>query len=80
MLILTRKVGESIAIGDNIQIYVVDIKGSQVKIGIDAPCDIKVHREEVYLKIQEENVLASRVVKDDLASVEDLVKIGKNKT
>jgi len=80
LLILTRKVGESIAIGDDIQIRVVDIKGAQVKIGIDAPCDIKVHREEIYLKIQEENMRASMVAKDTLVSVEDLIPKDKNNT
>jgi len=74
LLILTRKVGESIAIGDDIQIYVVDIKGSQVKLGIKAPYDVKVHREEIYLKIQEENRLASEVGKEDLVSAENLIK------
>jgi carbon storage regulator len=55
MLVLTRKVDESIIIGDNIKITVVDIRGDQAKIGIEAPREISVHREEVYLEIQEEN-------------------------
>ncbi len=59
MLILTRKVGESINIGDNIKIQVVEIKGKQVRLGIEAPSDLKIHREEVYLRIQEENKLAA---------------------
>jgi len=46
MLILTRKKGESIAIGDNIQIQVLNVKGGQVRIGIDAPREVKVNREE----------------------------------
>ena len=58
MLILTRKLGESIRIGDNIKITVSDIKGKQIRIGIEAPEDIAVHREEVYLVIRE-NVLAA---------------------
>ena len=74
MLILTRKVGESIAIGDDIQIYIVDIRGTQVKLGIKAPSDVTVHREEVYLRIQEENKRAAEVGKEDLFSAEDLIK------
>ena len=73
MLILTRKVGESVAIGDDIQVSVVEIKGAQVKLGIRAPKDVTVHREEIYLKIQEENRRASQVSTDTLGSVEDLI-------
>jgi len=73
LLILTRKVGESVAIGDDIQVSVVEIKGTQVKLGIRAPKDVTVHREEIYLKIQEENKRASQVSTDTLGSVEDLI-------
>jgi carbon storage regulator len=73
LLILTRKVGESVAIGDDIQVSVVEIKGTQVKLGIRAPMDVTVHREEIYLKIQEENRRASQVSKEALVSVEDLI-------
>mgnify|MGYP003624506742 CR=1 FL=1 len=52
MLILTRKPGESIRLDDNILIKVFEINGSQARIGIDAPREVKVHREEVYQKIQ----------------------------
>lgn len=54
MLLLTRRVGETIMIGDNIQVTVVEVKGGQVKVGIEAPKDIPVHREDVYLKILRE--------------------------
>lgn len=74
MLILTRKLGESIAIGDNIKICVLGIHGRQVRIGIDAPPDVIVHREEIYLKVQEENRKASKSIKDDLMSVVNLLK------
>ncbi|MDA3957027.1 carbon storage regulator CsrA [Oceanispirochaeta sp.] len=61
MLILSRKKDESIIIGDNIIISVVDIKGDQVKLGIAAPGDVKVYRQEVYKAIQEENRAAAAV-------------------
>lgn len=55
MLVLTRKVNESIIIGDDVKITVVEVKGEQVKLGISAPKRISIHREEVYLEIQKEN-------------------------
>lgn len=60
LLVLTRKRDESIMIGDHIRIVVVDVRGDQVKLGIEAPRMIPVHREEVYLEIQEENKRAAR--------------------
>jgi carbon storage regulator len=75
MLILTRKVGESIRINDNICITIVEIDGKNVKIGIDAPKSISIHREEVFLRIKEENQKASGNVKDsDLGTLSDLFK------
>ena len=55
MLVLTRKLGESIAIDDHIKIMVVQIKGKQVRLGIQAPKETKIHREEVYAAIQDQN-------------------------
>ena len=52
MLILTRRVGEALMIGDNISISVLGVKGNQVRIGIDAPKEVAVHREEIFRKIQ----------------------------
>ncbi len=52
MLVLTRRLGEAITIGDNIRIVVVDISGHQVKLGIDAPKDVEIYREELYVKIK----------------------------
>lgn len=74
MLILTRKVGEVVAIGDDIQVSIVEIKGAQVKLGIRAPRDVEVHREEIYLKIQEENRRAALISRDVLETAQDLIR------
>ena len=55
MLVLSRKAEESMYIGDNIKITVLDIRGGQVRIGITAPDDVKIHREEIYNHISSEN-------------------------
>jgi len=60
MLVLTRKLGESIAIDDHIKIVVVQIKGKQVRLGIQAPKETKIHREEVYTSIQDQNKQAAQ--------------------
>ncbi|OGC75781.1 MAG: carbon storage regulator [candidate division Zixibacteria bacterium RBG_16_50_21] len=65
MLILTRKVGESITIGDDVKITVLGVQGQQVRLGIVAPQKVAVHREEIYLKIQEENKKTSSTPKED---------------
>lgn len=67
MLVLTRKLGESIAIDDHIKIVVVQIKGKQVRLGIKAPKETKIHREEVYQAIQDQNTEASQSNFEDLA-------------
>ena len=54
MLVLTRQINDSIIIGDNIKVYILDIKGRRARIGIDAPRDISVHHEEIYDRIQQE--------------------------
>lgn len=58
MLILARKVNESIIIGDQVEVSIIDIKGDQVKLGIKAPANVKVYRMEIYRAIQEENKAA----------------------
>ena len=71
MLVLTRKLGESIAIDDHIKIVVVQIKGKQVRLGIKAPRETKIHREEVYQAIQDQNEAASQVSIDAISQLSD---------
>ncbi|MFA5479042.1 MAG: carbon storage regulator CsrA [Candidatus Muiribacteriota bacterium] len=79
MLVLTRKKNESIIIGDSVEIVVVDIKGDQIKIGINAPKNISVHRKEVYEEIQRENILAaqSNIKAGKIKELDQLFKIKK---
>ncbi len=79
MLVLTRKKGEKIVIGDNIVLTVVDIKGDQIQLGIEAPRDIPVHREEVYKEIQEENIKSRKTEKLSLESIQKLLEKNKGK-
>jgi len=80
MLILTRKLGESIQIGDDIRIKIIDVSRSFVKVGIEAPRDVKVHREEIYERIREENILAGSSDQGGLSQAANLLKTkGKGK-
>lgn len=54
MLILTRRVGETVMIGDNVTVTVLGVKGNQVRLGVNAPKDVAVHREEIYERIKQE--------------------------
>ncbi len=74
MLILTRKVGESIVIGDNIVIKVVETGKNNIRIGIDAPREITVLRQEVYESIQRENILSSKGDKFDITRAAKLIE------
>jgi carbon storage regulator len=77
MLVLTRKKNQSIIINDNIEVVVVDIKGDQVKLGINAPKNISVHRKEVYEEIQRENRLAASA-NININKINDLNDLLKN--
>jgi carbon storage regulator len=74
MLVLTRKIGEKIQIGDDIGLQILDIQGNTVRIGVIAPRHIAVHREEIYEKIIEENKRAAETV--TLEQAEKLMQFG----
>lgn len=74
MLVLTRKSGEGIRIGDDIKIIVVEVKDNNVKLGIEAPLRLSVHREEIYKKIQAENIRAASVPADLTEKLKDMGK------
>ena len=78
MLVLTRNLGESIRIGDNIIVKVVDLDSRHVKLGIDAPRAVTVNREEIYERIQKENLAASALKDQGLKNIADALR--KNKT
>ena len=66
MLVLTRKVHQSIIIGDEIEVVVLEVRGEQVRVGIRAPRNVSVHRKEIYEQIHEENKDASEVRPEDV--------------
>ncbi len=76
MLVLTRKLGESIAIDDHIKIMVVQIKGKQVRLGIQAPKETKIHREEIYTSIQDSNKEAAGLSPKSVSNMADIIKSG----
>ena len=79
MLVLTRKAGEGIIIGDDIKITVVELKGGGVRIGIDAPREMKVHRKEVFDKIKQENKEATQWDIADLNELSSILDAGRKK-
>lgn len=74
MLVLSRKRDESIIIGDDVVVTIIDIKGEQVKLGVSAPKSISIHRKEVYEAIQAENVAASRPEAQNLSVLANVLK------
>ena len=69
MLTLTRSVGETIRIGDDIEVHVVEVRGGTVRLGFKAPREVAIHREEVYRQIAEANLLAAQVTADSLGAL-----------
>jgi len=74
MLVLTRKVDESIMIGDAVEVKVLGIDGSSIKLGIQAPREVPVHRKEIYEEIRRENVTATQGPPANLDGLKDLLK------
>ena len=66
MLVLGRRPGENIRIGDDIKVIVLEVRGGQIKLGIEAPLEISVHREEIYERIQRQNRRAAGIAPEDL--------------
>jgi len=79
MLVLTRKTGEGIIIGDDIKITIVELKGGGVRVGIDAPRDMKIHRQEVFERIKQENKEATQWDIADLSELSSLLETGRKK-
>lgn len=79
MLVLTRKAGEGIIIGEDIKITVVEMKGGGVRIGIDAPRELKVHRQEVFDRIKQENKEATQWDFADLSELSSTLGAGRKK-
>lgn len=77
MLVLSRKINQSIVIGDNIEIMLVDIRGDQIKLGINAPKNVKIFRKEVYEEIENQNLEASKEATADKLNI--LISFVKNK-
>ena len=74
MLVLTRKVGESIKINDDVKVTIIELKGKNIRLGIEAPKTTKVYREEVFLKIKQENkTAASTPAKFDPGKINEFV-------
>ena len=73
MLILTRKMGEQIIIGDDITVTLLEVNGTQVRLGIEAPKEISIYRKEIYERIRRENLKSSEVDLDDLTEAASIL-------
>ncbi len=75
MLVLTRKIGESIKINEDVKITVIDVKGKNIRLGIEAPRETKIYREEVFLRIKQENRSAATPASEiDMGNISQLMK------
>ena len=79
MLVLTRRPGQSVYIGDDIKVTLVEIKGNQVRVGIDAPSSVRIFREEIYLQIMEENKSAAELSAGAPADLSEMAAAWKEK-
>lgn len=79
MLVLTRRPGQSVYIGDDVKVTLVEIKGNQVRIGIDAPSSVRIFREEIYLQILEENQSAAALSADVPTDLQQVAKAWSEK-
>jgi len=74
MLVLTRKSGESINIGDDITITIVEIKGNSIRLGINAPAKLRIYRKELYEKIKQENLMSSSHSMDEFQKINEVLR------
>ena len=74
MLVLTRKSGEAINVGDEITVTVLEVRGNQVRLGIQAPLNVIIHRKELYDKIKTENIMSSELSVDDFKKIRERLK------
>lgn len=74
MLVLTRKSNESIKLGDDITVTIIEVKGNAVRLGIDAPADVRVFRKELYDRIREENFRSSSLFMDEFTKIRNALR------
>lgn len=74
MLVLTRKAGESVVIGDEVVVRVLEVRGDVVRVGIDAPRDVQVHRQEVYEAVREANIAAAATSEEAISALQGIVR------